>query len=168
MMSSAKVYYRVLLHYWWPEDKPDAKMPEIELLECDLFALECVYALAKNIVPSDEACSEGVRYEFEHGDFIFGLLSEDSPKEGVFEAVGEARCVWTSDYWGEVDEDVEVQITEKHLLSQEQMDEYFKGMAESMKEETDGDSGGDAVRDAEHPGADKGVGRLQMPILQKR
>jgi hypothetical protein len=121
-MSKATVYFKALLHYWWEDGH---KRPCVEVLEKEVFDLECRYALPKNQCTAEEACSESV-YCFLDGDFIIDYMHPENNTEGVYECVGKADFSWETDYWGETDEDYEIEIIEKYRLTEEQMKKLFE------------------------------------------
>jgi hypothetical protein len=131
-MSKATVYFKALLHYWWEEGQ---KRPCVEVLEEEVFDLECRYALKKTQCTAEEACSESVGYFLNDGDFIIDHMQPENNTEGIYECVGKADFTWHTDYWGETDEDYEIEIIERYRLTEEQMKELFEDMKQNEIED---------------------------------
>jgi len=116
-MTSAKSYFRVLLHWW----KENGEVTGVEVIDHTLFACECRYPRdEEGLCPSDEAVYSDFMAEVSVGDFANDLLANEVvTDEGYIEAAGEVTVIWKRDIDGNIDtDDIEFDVKEKYIVSE--------------------------------------------------
>jgi hypothetical protein len=125
-LGSASSYFRVLIH--WYDGGID--VTETETLKYELFALECLSALKKDKISNVEAVLEDFLLYLDW-DFVSSLSEEIKDKgEGLVEVVGEVTVGFTEsgypDSQGDVDSDVQVDVSCFNVLTPEQAEAVFQ------------------------------------------
>jgi hypothetical protein len=133
-LGSASSYFRVLIH--WYDGGID--VTETETLKYELFSLECLSAIKKDNISNVESVLEDFLLSLDW-DFVSSLSEEiKDGGEGVVEVVGKVTVGFFKsgypDSYGDVDSDVQVDVSCFNVLTPEQAEELFKSLEDKQNE----------------------------------